>query len=126
MSNDRAWPSNQSIETSVALLEQGFSAFMRADTVWKADVGATLKTLTAQVGTQNGNVARLTDRANLHDNHHGLNDQNMADRLGQLWQDRGDALVRKGVYMSAWKVGAWAFGVATSAGVLGALAGRYF
>ncbi len=123
MTNNRRTPVGQSLETSVALLQQAFATFVKTDEEWKSSVKSTLTSVDNRIAVQNGNVARLTDRANRHDEHHGMDDKNLAERISQhkqMWDDRAESLIRKGVYLSAWKAGVWLIGT----GVAGALMGK--
>ncbi len=52
---------------------------------------------------QNGNVSRIIEKQVSHDKWHGEQDQNIGYRLGVLEQDKHDALVTKGVWLSQWK-----------------------
>lgn len=116
---------NPSLETQVALVVQALDTYMESDRNWKQATGATLRSLDEKVGIQNGNVAALTTRANRHDEWHGSNDERLATRVSTLWKDREDALIRRGVYLSAWKAVAWLIAVAGSFGVGGLLVGRF-
>ena len=125
MNNDRHPPADDhSLETRVALQMQALDNFMENTKTWQDATTRLLSSVDQRVGIQNGNVARLTDRANRHDDHHGLNDKNTAERVAALWKDREDDLVRNGVYLSAWKAFAWAVGVGLSAGAGGLLIGK--
>lgn len=116
---------NPSLETQVALVVQALDTFMEHDREWKRETGETLGSLDKKVGIQNGNVARLTERANRHDEWHGASDVKLATRVGTLWDDRSAALIRKGVYLTWGRVAMFAIGVAGSFGVGGLLIGRF-
>lgn len=115
---------NPSDHDALILLVQRFSSYMESDRSWKRETGQTLQDLAQKVGLQNGSVATLTHRANQHDSWHGTNDEHIASRVGTLWDEREAGLIRRGVYLSAWKAVAWLIAVAGSFGIGGLLLGK--
>lgn len=107
------------------LVVQAFENYMENDRDWKRQTTDTLAALHSKVDIQNSNTAKLTNRANEHDKWHGENDEQIAYRLATLWKEREAALIRKGVYLTWWRVVAWVIGVAASFGAGGLLIGRF-
>ncbi len=71
---------NPSIETQLALIVQALNRLTRS----QVEDRGVLRELRDQVRTQNGNVTHIQDWQNIHNDHHGRDDMNIARRIAPV------------------------------------------